>query len=299
MGERTGIAWAHGTFNPWWGCTRATKACQNCYAEAWAKRCGFDAWGRDAKRVFFGDKHWAQPMKRNRKAEKEGERRRIFAGSMCDVFEDRDDLFAPRTRLFHLVEDTPWLTWMFCTKRPENYHRLLPASWLLAPRPNVWLLATASEQNEFDTAANELIRLPAVVRGISVEPMLGPILQAASWMQRGRVRHGCPAHAHRFHLECVDCLRQPGWWSAARAAQAPARWSRAGSAAFATSAPTRERRSFSSNGASGSQTTKTPANPGAGLANPGGPGPHRLGKKVTGNVPDGRTWEQFPEGDAA
>jgi protein gp37 len=209
VAEHTRIAWADGTFNSWWGCTRITKACKNCYAEAQSRRFGESVWGDNAPRRFFGDKHWNEPIRWNRKAEKEGVQRRIFAGSMCDVFEDRRDLFFPRMRLFRLVEDTPFLTWMFCTKRPQNYHRLLPASWLGGPRPNVWLLATASDQDEFDTAANELIRVPAMVRGISVEPMLGPISRAQQWMQRGWFRSPCPAHTKRFELECVDCIRQP------------------------------------------------------------------------------------------
>jgi protein gp37 len=40
MGERTAIGWTDHTFNPWWGCTKISPGCTNCYAEALAKRVG-------------------------------------------------------------------------------------------------------------------------------------------------------------------------------------------------------------------------------------------------------------------
>jgi hypothetical protein len=88
MGKDSKIAWTHNTFNPWWGCVRVSEACRNCYAETWAKRTGFKVWGPTGARRFFGDKHWNQPMKWNRDAEKEGVRTRVFCASMCDVFEE-------------------------------------------------------------------------------------------------------------------------------------------------------------------------------------------------------------------
>ena len=45
MGINSGIEWTHHTFNIVWGCAKVSEACKNCYAEAWAKRTGFDVWG--------------------------------------------------------------------------------------------------------------------------------------------------------------------------------------------------------------------------------------------------------------
>ncbi len=68
-----------------------------------------------------------QPSVRNRAAERAGQSRRVFCGSLCDVMEDRRDLDADRERVYRLIERTLWLNWLLLTKRPQNYRRLLPA----------------------------------------------------------------------------------------------------------------------------------------------------------------------------
>src|SRR5690606_28211272 len=80
MGEGSKISWCHHTHNPWWGCQRVSPGCGlgkdrgGCYAEAFSKRVGLQLWGAQAPRRFFGDDHWAKPLKWNRAAEKAGER---------------------------------------------------------------------------------------------------------------------------------------------------------------------------------------------------------------------------------
>ena len=54
MARDSAIEWTGHTFNPWWGCTKVSPACDHCYAEAWAKRTGFDVWGADAPRRRLG-----------------------------------------------------------------------------------------------------------------------------------------------------------------------------------------------------------------------------------------------------
>lgn len=81
MGASTAIAWTGHTFNPWWGCEKVSPGCDNCYAEAFAKRTGHQVWGKTAGRRFFGDKHWAEPRKWSG---------RVFCASMADVFEPLD-----------------------------------------------------------------------------------------------------------------------------------------------------------------------------------------------------------------
>lgn len=57
MGETTGIAWCHHTFNPWWGCVEVSPACDHCYARTEAIRFGHRVWGKVTTRRFFGDQH--------------------------------------------------------------------------------------------------------------------------------------------------------------------------------------------------------------------------------------------------
>lgn len=172
MGRDSKIEWTHHTFNPWWGCTKVSPGCTNCYAEGFAKRTGNAVWGKDAPRRFFGDKHWNEPVKWNAEAEAAGEVRRVFCASMADVFEDRADLRDARSRLFCLIRATPALTWLLLTKRPENIERL-SANWLFPP--NVWLGTSAENQEWWDKRVPILMRIPVKVHFVSVEPLVAEI----------------------------------------------------------------------------------------------------------------------------
>ena len=186
MAENSSIEWTHHTFNPWWGCTKVSPACGLpmkghegephgcCYADTFSNRLGFKIWGQDATRRFFGEAHWNEPEKWDRKAKKDGVRRRVFCGSMCDVMEERDDLIEPRTLLYDLIVQTPWLDWLLLTKRPQNFRRFLPAGWIENPVPNVWLMTTV-ESAEYLWRIDSLKACPAVIHGLSIEPLLGPL----------------------------------------------------------------------------------------------------------------------------
>ncbi len=76
MAKNSAIEWTHHTFNPWWGCTKVSPACKNCYAESWAKRVGVNVWGSRTDRRFFSEKHWVEPFRWNREAEAQKIRRR-------------------------------------------------------------------------------------------------------------------------------------------------------------------------------------------------------------------------------
>jgi protein gp37 len=150
-------------------------ACDSCYARTLAERWGFDVWGKDKSRRFFGDKHWNEPLKWDAEAAREGQRARVFCSSMADVFEDRRDLDPVRARLWVLVKRTPNLDWMMLTKRADCIERMLPAAWLADPQPNVWLGVTAENQRRAEERLPALLRVPAAVRWVSAEPLLGPI----------------------------------------------------------------------------------------------------------------------------
>ena len=181
VGENSAIEWTDHTFNPWWGCTKVSPGCDNCYAEAFANRLmpGAHLW--DGGRRTFGAKHWAGPIKWNRKAEKEGTRPRVFCSSMADVF-DKDGPMRERLDLWDLIEDTPHLDWLLLTKRVGNVPKLLPEPWMEIPAPNVWLGITVVNQEEADRDIPKLLRVPAAVRFLSCEPLLEMISLDHEWL---------------------------------------------------------------------------------------------------------------------
>ena len=181
MAENSKIQWTHHTMNPWRGCTKISPGCTNCYAEAMSVRnpSVLGVWGDNGTRVVAAENYWRQPIKWNRDAEKAGERRRVFCASLADVFEDRPELVPWRQRLFHLIGRTTWLDWLLLTKRPENVERMGydQELWYTQdglPR-NVWLGVSVEDQQRADERIPLLLTVPAAVRFISAEPLLGPV----------------------------------------------------------------------------------------------------------------------------
>ena len=152
---------------------KVSPACKHCYAESWAKRVGQNIWGIRAERRFFGERHWDEPLRWNAEAEAAGKRARVFCASVADVFEDRRDLDLWRERLWLLITTTPALDWLLLTKRPEAVRRLTP--WQNEWPNNVWLGATVEDQELAEERLPILCEIPAVVRFISAEPLLGPL----------------------------------------------------------------------------------------------------------------------------
>ena len=179
MAENTAIEWADHTFNPWTGCTKVSPACDHCYAESWAKRSGTVRWGHGEPRRRTTDANWRLPIKWNAQAQREGRRFRVFCASLADVF-DNEVPVQWRVDLFRLIASTPHLDWLLLTKRIGN---ALPMMREVAqqcgggeqPMPNVWLGATVVTQAEADRDVPKLLSVPARVRFLSIEPMLGPI----------------------------------------------------------------------------------------------------------------------------
>jgi protein gp37 len=201
MREVRDTEWTDHTFNPWWGCEKVSPGCAHCYADTFSRRVGYTdephdgepgsqtgpkvrLWGPGSERRMFGDKHWNEPLRWNREAEKAGTRALVFCASMADVFEDRPELVAPRARLFALIQETPHLDWLLLTKRPENAARLWGEAADVAttsirdvevwPR-NIWLGTTVEDQRRADERIPHLLAVPAVVRFLSCEPLLGPV----------------------------------------------------------------------------------------------------------------------------
>lgn len=175
MGENTKIEWAHHTFNPWVGCAKVSEGCRNCYAEALAKRGGLATWGPEGTRHRTTPDYWKQAFRWDAKAMKAGERQRVFCASMADVFESHADVLQARADLFDVIKNTPCLDWLLLTKRPENFVQHLPKDWGEG-YPNVWLGVSVENQEQADWRIPILVRTPAVVKFLSCEPLLGPIM---------------------------------------------------------------------------------------------------------------------------
>ena len=99
-------------------------------------------------------------------------RLKVFCASMADVFEDARVLDEPRSRLWRLIEATPWLHWQLLTKRPENVMRLAP--WGDEWPEHVWV-GTSIENSRHTFRADLLREIPARTRFISAEPLLGSL----------------------------------------------------------------------------------------------------------------------------
>jgi protein gp37 len=246
MAAISAIEWTDATFNPWIGCTRVSPACDHCYAATStpARALGV-AWGADEPRRRTSPGNWAQPLRWNAQhAEffvKHGRRRRVFCASLADVF---DNEVHPQWRidLLELIAATPDLDWLLLTKRIGNAERLLDEAldvmshgltrWRDVPWPNVWIGATIANQAEADRDIPKLLRAPAAVRFVSVEPLLGPVDIAwalghrvgiaAGFLQRGHFSPGLEvlrpldwvivggesgAHARPMHPDWARSLR--------------------------------------------------------------------------------------------
>ncbi|WP_017327110.1 DUF5131 family protein [Synechococcus sp. PCC 7336] len=213
------IEWTDHTFNPWWGCTKVSPACDNCYAEAWAKRTGHSVWGHRAERRSLSDNYWMQPLVWDKEAGESG-RKRVFCASMADVFEWRQDLNKYRRRLWQLIEDTPNLDWLLLTKRPHLAGRLTP--WGDNWPTNVWLGTTVEDQAAALKRIPKLVESNARVKFLSCEPLLEDLdlsrwISSLSWVITGgetgskarptspdwfrHIRDVCVQHNVPFHFK--------------------------------------------------------------------------------------------------
>lgn len=183
------IQWTDYTFNPWWGCTKVSAACRNCYAETFAKRTGHDVWGAGGERWFLSEANWRKPMTWAKRARAAGVRRRVFCASMADLFErhanvDSDTAYGmdtARAQAWELIEETAdALDWLLLTKRPENIIDMTPQRWRGGRAPHaVWLGATMEDQSQARWRSVALrgaaMALGAPITFASYEPGLGPV----------------------------------------------------------------------------------------------------------------------------
>lgn len=202
---KSSIEWTEETWNPVTGCDRISAGCDNCYALTLAKR--LKAMGA-AKYQHDGDPRtsgpgfavtthpdaltiparWRQP-------------RTVFVNSMSDLFHARVPVDFVR-QVFDVMAATPQHTYQVLTKRATRLARLAPE----LPWPaNVWMGVSVEDTRQLHRV--DLLRqVPATVRFISAEPLLGPLdnidLTGIGWLIAGgesgpharRMRPDWPRH---------------------------------------------------------------------------------------------------------
>ena len=199
--ENSKIEWCDHTFNPWIGCAKISKGCENCYAETMMdKRFKKVKWGPRGTRVRTTPQQWRQVYKWDRQANPAQHRPRVFCASLADVFEDRPELSAWRAPLFHLINQCRNLDFLLLTKRPENALGMIRAACLTSGWdvrevsdfnnrlafhfPNIWIGVSVEDQENAAVRIPRLCELRPKVRFLSLEPLLGPV-DISGWLAGG------------------------------------------------------------------------------------------------------------------
>lgn len=206
MGKNSAIVWTSHTFNPWWGCTKLVdrRECDECYAEAFARRVGRSCWGPKAERRCASPKVWADPYAWDRAAAAEGKQASVFCMSMGDLFEARADLDQLRERAWKVMRETPHLTWLLLTKRVHEAFTMLPND-LIDDHERILIGATIGTQK----AANEPVE---PVDFISAEPLLEHV-DFHRWLEMSSVKgviFGVESRGSRLGRRCPEGAMQFG-----------------------------------------------------------------------------------------
>jgi protein gp37 len=198
MSLNSHIEWTEATWNPVTGCTQISPGCAHCYAKTFAERfrgvpghpyeVGFDLTLRPER--LTQPLEWKKP-------------KLVFVNSMSDLFHDEvpDDYIR---QVFEVMEQASWHTFQVLTKRSERLAQLAPS----LPWPdNVWM-GVSVENQRWTTRIDDLRTVPAAIRFLSCEPLLGPLqldLSDIHWVIVG----GESGHrARRMKAEWAQDIRQ-------------------------------------------------------------------------------------------
>lgn len=365
--ELSAISWTDSTFNPWEGCTKVCPACLHCYAETRDKRHMIepvDHWGPGAPRRLTGPDTWRKARRWDRQANRfvqcgacgrrekrrhdgigltccttpgclalpETEaihtKRRVFTGSLCDVF-DEEVSVEWFTDWLLLVLSCTNLIWLVLTKRPQNWRSRLEAARVRAdqladapPKPNeserrffaerekyaalslmisFWLAGDPPDNVAMGTTIGDQVRIgrlellraiPARWRFLSCEPLLShlrfPSLEGIAWVIGGG-ESDPGGNARPTHPAWGRSLRDQ-----AKAAGLPFHWKQWGEwgpspAECIRGVHTGGGIYLLENGRFGNQGDWWDGRAAA---------MDMVGKKAAGNLLDGRAWLEFPDFDA-
>lgn len=189
MADLTKIEWCDATLNLWWGCTKVSEGCKFCYAEHLADhRYHKSNWGPNGTRTEV--KSWRSTLNKiSKRAKSEGRRLKVFCQSMSDTFEGPETMGGVdsenwklvqklQVNLFHAIEGNPELDFLLLTKRPENAAIMLRRFGFSCDGslpPNLWIGTSVENQATADERISHLLQIPAAVRFLSCEPLLGPV----------------------------------------------------------------------------------------------------------------------------
>jgi protein gp37 len=159
--QPTTIEWTEQVWNPSTGCDKVSAGCKNCYAESIAERFrggkafpdGFDFMLRPER--FEQPLHWRKPSL-------------IFVNSMSDLFHERMPIEVLK-KLFAVMTECPQHVFQILTKRHQRLAELAP---LLSWSPNIWI-GVSIENQDCTVRADYLRQVPAKIRFLSCEPLLG------------------------------------------------------------------------------------------------------------------------------
>jgi protein gp37 len=177
MAENSKIEWCDHTVNFVIGCTKVSEGCLHCYAEALDRRYQWNGgthWGENTPR-YVRPKALADCLRLNRKAVGANRNDKVFINSLSDTFEGRDDLEEARAALWAAIAMCHHLTFLLLTKRPENVLKMVPEQWRAKLPDNIWVGTTAETQQRAGERIPELLKIPAKIHFLSVEPMLEEI----------------------------------------------------------------------------------------------------------------------------
>ncbi len=179
MGATSNIEWTDATWNPVTGCTKVSPGCDHCYALTFAER--FRGVLNHPYEQGFDLKLWPERLELPLQWKKP---RRIFVNSMSDLFhKDVPDNFI--RRVFDVMIKADWHIFQILTKRSGRLARLGPT---LPWQPHIWI-GVSIETEQYTWRADQLRRVPAYVRFISAEPLLGPLdklnLDEIHWLITG------------------------------------------------------------------------------------------------------------------
>lgn len=188
MADKSTIEWTEATWNPTTGCDRVSVGCDNCYALTLAKRLksmGSVKYQTDGDPRTSGPgfgvavhpdaldipRRWREP-------------RVVFVNSMSDLFHARVPSDYVR-QVFQVMRETPRHTYQILTKRATRLARLAPQlDW----PSNVWMGVSVENQDHV-SRVDSLRTVPAAVRFVSAEPLLGPLdtvdLNGIHWLIAG------------------------------------------------------------------------------------------------------------------
>ena len=203
MAQSSAIEWTDATWNPVTGCTKISPGCKFCYAQRMANRLhamGNRRYLNNFKMTLHEDL-LEVPLKWRGA-------RRIFVNSMSDLFHASvpDDFIV---RVFECMQKAHWHTFQVLTKRSD---RLASLSKVIPWPRNVWM-GVSVENSDYTYRVNDLAKVPAAVRFLSVEPLLGPIsrlpLKRIDWVIAGgesgpRARRCDPEWVRAIRDRCVD-----------------------------------------------------------------------------------------------